>query len=96
LVKPLLPTIFRGIIISIGIVAAMFFFTYLPQVAVLAFISGPLGKRMISFFFGMELNNTAFIAAVPLVLGEAYFLIMFFTRGFLLGNAGLDLFDAVS
>jgi len=57
----------------------MFFLTYLPQVAVLAFVSGPL----------------AFIAAVPLVLGESYVLIMFFTKGFLLGPAGLDLFDAV-
>ena len=41
------------------------------------------------------LMRTAFIAAVPLVLGEAYVLIMFFTKGFLLGPAGLDLFDAV-
>lgn len=43
LVKPLVPTILRGILISLAIVAGMFFFTYLPQVAVLAFISGPLG-----------------------------------------------------
>ncbi len=28
---------------SLGVVAAMFGLTYLPQVAVLAFISGPLG-----------------------------------------------------
>jgi hypothetical protein len=41
------------------------------------------------------LTRAAFIAAVPLVLGEAYVLIMFFTKGFLLGPAGLDLFDAV-
>jgi hypothetical protein len=45
LVKPLVPTILRGILISLAIVAGMFFFTYLPQVAVLAFISGPLGMR---------------------------------------------------
>lgn len=77
----------------------MFFFTYLPQVAVLAFISGPLGKLLnlcTSRRSTSLMDLIAFIAAVPLVLGEAYFVVMFFTRGFLLGPAAIDLHDAVS
>jgi hypothetical protein len=34
----------KGIVLSLGVVAALFFFLYLPHVAVLAFISGPLGE----------------------------------------------------
>lgn len=79
LLSPLLPTIAKGIVMSIGVVAGMFGLTYLPQVAVLAFISGPL----------------AFVAAVPLVLGEAYVVINFLTKTFLLGQVGIDLFDEV-
>lgn len=41
--QPLLPTLLKGVLMSLGVVAAMFGLTYLPQVAVLAFISGPLG-----------------------------------------------------
>ncbi len=44
LLSPLLPVIIRAVLVSLGVVAAMFFFTYLPQVAVLAFVSGPLGE----------------------------------------------------
>ena len=43
LAKPVLPVLLKGVVLSLGIVAAMFFFLYLPHVAVLAFISGPLG-----------------------------------------------------
>jgi hypothetical protein len=43
LLQPLLPTLFKGVLASLAIVIAMFVLTYLPQVAVLAFISGPLG-----------------------------------------------------
>jgi hypothetical protein len=38
----------------------------------------------------------AFIGAVPLVLGESYIIIMFLTRTYLLGQASIDVFDAVS
>jgi hypothetical protein len=38
----------------------------------------------------------AFVGAVPLVLGESYIIIMFLTRAYLLGQASVDLFDAVS
>ncbi len=41
-------------------------------------------------------SATAFIAAVPLVLGEAYVVINFLAKSFLLGQVGTDLFDAVS
>jgi hypothetical protein len=80
LIQPLIPSLIKGVILSLVVVLAMFFFTYLPQVAVLAFVTGPL----------------AFVAAVPLVLGEAYFVILFLTKGFLMGQIGVDLFDAVS
>ncbi|KAK4688815.1 hypothetical protein P7C73_g1312, partial [Tremellales sp. Uapishka_1] len=79
LAKPLLPTLFQGLLMSLAVVAAMFFLTYLPQVAVLAIVSGPL----------------AFVAAVPLVLAETYVVLNFLTKTFLLGQAGTDLFDAV-
>lgn len=69
----------KGLIVSAVVVAAMFLFTYLPQVAALAFISGPL----------------AFVAAVPLVLGESYFIINYLARSLLFDKAGVDLFDAV-
>lgn len=44
LIRPLLPIIFKGILMSAGVIAALFAFAYLPQVAILAVISGPLGK----------------------------------------------------
>jgi hypothetical protein len=37
----------------------------------------------------------AFVAAVPLVLGEAYVVINFLARSFLFDTVGTDLFDAV-
>lgn len=57
----------------------MFIFTYLPQVGVLAFLSGPL----------------AFIAAIPVVLVESYVVSLFFLRSFLLPGATEKIFDAV-
>ena len=43
--KPIIPALFRGTLMALAVVAALFFFTYLPQVAVLAFVSGPLGDQ---------------------------------------------------
>ncbi len=43
LLQPLLPVLFKGVVMSLAVVAGFFALTYLPQVAVLAFISGPLG-----------------------------------------------------
>lgn len=34
----------KGVAMSVVIVGIMFFFTYLPQVAALAFVTGPLGS----------------------------------------------------
>lgn len=39
--------------------------------------------------------TSAFVAAVPLVLGEAYVVINFFMRNFIFGQVGIDLFDSV-
>ena len=44
IITPLLPALFKGIILSFATIAALFTFTYLPQVAILAFVSGPLGE----------------------------------------------------
>ncbi|WWC67754.1 uncharacterized protein I206_101666 [Kwoniella pini CBS 10737] len=79
LIKPLIPTLVKGVLVSLGVVVALFTFAYLPQVAVLAFVSGPL----------------AFGLAIPLVLGESYVVINFLTRALLVNQAGVDLFDAV-
>jgi hypothetical protein len=40
----LAPSLLKGIIISLAIVAGLFAIAYLPQVAILAFVSGPLGE----------------------------------------------------
>ncbi|KAL1412690.1 hypothetical protein Q8F55_000437 [Vanrija albida] len=79
LLIPVLPVLLRALAISAGVVAAAFFFLYLPQVAWLALFSGPL----------------AFAAAVPLVLAEAYIVLVFIGKNFLLGQLNTDLFDAV-
>ncbi|GAA97692.1 uncharacterized protein L969DRAFT_26820 [Mixia osmundae IAM 14324] len=60
-------------------VVLMFILTYLPQVGMLAFVSGPL----------------AFIAAVPLVLSESAAIITFICRAFLLADALDLIFDEV-
>lgn len=79
LVDALKPLIVRSLSISMITIAVMFTFTYLPQVGVLALISGPL----------------AFVAAVPLVLAEAYFVILFLHRTFLTPAVSERIFDAV-
>nr|ODN90300.1 hypothetical protein L204_05904 [Cryptococcus depauperatus CBS 7855] len=79
LIKPLVPALGKGILLSVATVAVLFMFTYLPQVAVLSIVSGPL----------------AFILAIPLVLSEAFVILLFLTRGFLMGQLSIDLFDAV-
>lgn len=81
---------------SVGVVAGMFGLAYLPQVALLAFVSGPLGWYSVSNTSVAQIVSVAFIAAVPLVLGEAFVVVNFLTRTFLLGQVGIDLFDSVS
>ncbi|GAA6002955.1 hypothetical protein JCM10207_001917 [Rhodosporidiobolus poonsookiae] len=79
LVESLKPLIVRSLSISMITIAAMFTFTYLPQVGVLALISGPL----------------AFIATIPLVLAESYFIILFLHRTFLTPAVSEIIFDQV-
>ena len=73
------PTLYRAvapifgkcILVSLGITAGLFVFTYIPQLALCALFSGPL----------------AFIPAAIMVLGEAYFLSSLVTRVFFIGAA---------
>lgn len=57
----------------------MFIFTYLPQVAILALITGPLAP----------------IAALPVIFGEIYVISNFLVRSFILPGATEKIFDAV-
>lgn len=71
-------------------------FPHLPPPSGCSSLRFRSSRSVAPFLYTQQANDVAFIAAVPLVLGESYVLIMFFTKGFLLGPAGLDLFDAVS
>ncbi|GAA6049727.1 hypothetical protein JCM3770_004429 [Rhodotorula araucariae] len=79
LLESLKPLIVRSLTLSLVTISVLATFTYLPQVAVLAVVSGPL----------------AFIAAVPLVLAEAYFVILFLHRAYLTPAVSERIFDAV-
>ena len=51
-----------------------------------------MGKRVLmNVFFACS----AFIGAIPLVLGESWIILTFLTRTFLLAQAALDIFDSV-
>jgi len=71
--------IYKSIFLSLGITALFFATLYLPQVAFLAFTTGPL----------------AFLAAIPVVLGEAAVTSRFITKGLWLSDAYEKLFDTV-
>ncbi|KAJ3997120.1 hypothetical protein F5050DRAFT_1799232 [Lentinula boryana] len=73
------PVLTKCLLISAGITAGMFVFTYLPQVAFCAIFSGPL----------------AFAAAGIMVLGESYALVVMVTKMFILEDAQDKIFDAV-
>jgi hypothetical protein len=75
----LAPVVIKALLTSLGITTAMFFFTYLPQLAFCAIFSGPL----------------AFAAAAVMVLGESYVLVTFVSKVFFLNVAQDRLFDAV-
>jgi hypothetical protein len=51
LLQPMIPTLLKAAAAAVAVLIGMFFFTYLPQVAVLAFVTGPLGT---SFPFLLE------------------------------------------
>ena len=57
----------------------MFFFTYLPQLAILVFVNGPL----------------AVFSTILLILSESSTIVNLISRNFLLQDALLDTFDGV-
>jgi len=63
--------------LGLGVTTAMFFFTYVPQMAIMAFTSGPL----------------AAISAAVLVLSESSAITNLLSRSFLVEDALLDTFD---
>ncbi|KAI1004184.1 hypothetical protein K3495_g4026 [Podosphaera aphanis] len=65
--------------LSLGVVIAMFFLAFLPQLAVLVFVNGPL----------------AALSTTLLTLSESSILISILSRSFLLQDALVDTFDGV-
>lgn len=65
------PVLIKALITSLCITTAMFFFTYLPQLAFCVLFSGPF----------------AFAAAALMVLGESYVLVAFVSKLFFLNAA---------
>ncbi|KAL9102037.1 MAG: hypothetical protein Q9163_002770 [Psora crenata] len=77
--KPLLDKLVPTLSLGLGITALMFTFTYLPQMAVMAFTSGPLAP----------------ISAALLVLSESSTLFTVLSKSFLIEDALVDTFDGV-
>ncbi|KAI1417159.1 hypothetical protein F5Y13DRAFT_81054 [Hypoxylon sp. FL1857] len=75
--KPFSSRILPTLGLTAGVFASMFFFTYLPQLAVLVFVNGPL----------------AVFTTVLLILNESSTLVNIISRNFLLQDALLDTFD---
>ncbi|KAF5512911.1 Outer spore wall protein RRT8 [Colletotrichum aenigma] len=75
--KPLMSRIGAYILLSAGVVTGMFVFTYVPQLAILVFVNGPL----------------AVFTTVLLILNESSTIINFVSRSYLLQEALLDTFD---
>lgn len=63
--------------LTAGVTAAMFFLTYLPQLAILVFVNGPL----------------AVFTTVLLILNESSTIANVLSRNFILQDAILDTFD---
>ncbi|KAJ2903710.1 hypothetical protein MKZ38_009448 [Zalerion maritima] len=77
--KPIVKQILPMVGVSIGVVTAMFTFTYIPQFSVLVFVNGPL----------------AVFTTVLLVLSESSTIINMVARNWILKDAILDTFDGV-
>jgi hypothetical protein len=77
--KPLLSKLAPTMTLSVGVIAFMFIFTYLPQLAVLVFVNGPL----------------AAFTTILLTLSESSTLITLLSRTFLIQDALVDTFDGV-
>ncbi|TGZ81260.1 hypothetical protein EX30DRAFT_331256 [Ascodesmis nigricans] len=65
--------------LSVGVIATMFAFTYVPQSILLTFVNGPL----------------AFISTIALVLSESAAIITALSRNFIVDDALTDVFDGV-
>jgi hypothetical protein len=77
--KPLLSKLAPTMTLSVGVIAFMFIFAYLPQLAVLVFVNGPL----------------AAFTTILLTLSESSTLITLLSRTFLIQDALVDTFDGV-
>lgn len=77
--KPLLARLVPTLTLGLGITAGMFLFTYIPQMAIMAFTSGPLAP----------------VSAALLVLSESSALINILSKTFLIQDALIDTFDGV-
>ncbi len=77
--KPLTSKLAPTMTLGLGVTTFMFLFTYLPQMAVMAFTSGPL----------------AAISAALLVLSESSTLFTILSKTFLIEDALVDTFDGV-
>ncbi|PGH31607.1 hypothetical protein GX50_05597 [[Emmonsia] crescens] len=73
LVSKMAPTVSLGVLVT----TTMFFFTYIPQVAILAFTSGPLAP----------------LSAILLVLSESSTITNYLSRSFILRDSLVDIFD---
>ena len=71
LYKAVAPVLLRALGTSFAITVAMFFFTYVPQLAFCVLFSGPL----------------AFLVAALMVLSESFVLVMFVSKVFFLNEA---------
>ncbi|PMD25642.1 hypothetical protein NA56DRAFT_641951 [Hyaloscypha hepaticicola] len=77
--KPLLSKLAPTMTLSVGVIAFMFVFAYLPQLAVLVFVNGPL----------------AAFTTILLTLSESSTIITLLSRNFLIQDALVDTFDGV-
>jgi len=77
--KPLLSKLVPTMSLSVGVIAFMFIFTYLPQLAVLVFVNGPL----------------AAFTTIVLTLSESSTIITLLSKTFLIQDALVDTFDGV-
>lgn len=75
--RPFLSRLVPTLSLSVGVVASMFFLTYVPQLAVLVVVNGPL----------------AVFSTVLLVLNESSTIVSIISKNFFLQEALVDTFD---
>lgn len=75
--KPFTSRILPTLGLTVGVFGSMLFFTYVPQLAILVFVNGPL----------------AVFTTILLILNESSTIVNLISRNFLLQDALLDTFD---